>query len=133
MLKDLYTTVASLGSNPVPKLVTTAAVFCAGSGMIASETRCQSSLVDHVKSDSKLTKIYSWARTYSLTASDLERLTSVLSDFDPDQQDGELSYELNSIIAERKLEALGPLTFEEIERAEKAFSSGKIKFEYQEV
>ena len=79
------------------------------------------------------TKIADWTSEYGLTAEEVARLESVLSDYPADEVASELDEELRCVFGARKLATMPELTWEEIEDARRAFASGRTGFTPQDV
>ena len=79
------------------------------------------------------TRIADWTAIHSLTADEVARLESVLSDYLTAEIDAELEEELRCVLAARRLATRPKMTTEEFLAAGRAFESGLTPFTVQDV
>ena len=79
------------------------------------------------------TRIADWTALHALTADEVARLESVLSDYPTAEIDAELDEELRCIFNARKLATMPELSRADIARARDAFRSGRTPFTPQDV
>lgn len=82
---------------------------------------------------SHLQTIGNWSQAHRLTATEIDRLKSVLTDYPASEVESELSEELRCILAARVLAEMPPLACEDVDRARAAFESGRVPFVPQDV
>ena len=107
-------------------------------GMDASEQRASGGSINFFlprpyAEVSAMSRVSRLASIYGLTPGEKDRLYAVVDNFPVDELIVELRYELDSLLADRILRTLPPLTADDMVRVMAAIESGKVDFALQDV